>query len=313
MFRLFAISISALALTACSTLSSHHADSTINNFYDYQLYSPSIQPINLQKLPKEILDADVILIGEWHTHSAIHRFQTELLEQLATQNDVALSMEQFSRDQQTTIDSYLAGEIGEQVLIKNGKAWPNYESDYRALIELAKKEQLDVIAANAPKPLVRCIGRQGIEYLDKLNGEQRASLAIDIDTSDSPYKEKFMASMHHGEPEQTEKQFAAQITWDETMAESITNYLHQHPTKQVVHIAGKFHIEQGLGTKASILKRNPNLKVVVISPYSDLEDANPNSDYVLNVLAPPTRYIKMENRMAAYKHLTKRNDDLECK
>lgn len=313
MLRLFAIFFSTLALSACSVFSTNPTDTTVGNFYDYQLYSPTKQPISLQALPREILDADVILIGEWHTHSAIHRFQTELLEQLTKQNDVALSMEQFSRDKQATVDSYLAGEIGEQVLIKSGNAWPNYESDYRALVELAKQHKLDIIAANAPKPIVRCIGRQGIGYLDKLDGQQRALLAKEVDTSASPYKDKFMASMHHGEPEQTEKQFAAQITWDETMAESITRYLDTNPSTQVVHIAGKFHTEQGLGTKASILKRNPNLSVFVISPYADLTEENNGQDFMLNVLAPPTRYVKMENRMAAYQHLTSRNNTLECK
>lgn len=313
MLRLFAIFFSTLALPACSVLSTSPTDTTVRNFYDYQLYSPTKQPISLQTLPREILEADVILIGEWHTHTAIHRFQTELLEQLAKQKDVVLSMEQFSRDTQATVDSYLAGEIGEQVLIKSGNAWPNYESDYRPLVELAKKHQLDIIAANAPKPIVRCIGRHGIGYLDKLDAQQRALLAEEIDTSASPYKDKFMASMHHGEPEQTEKQFAAQITWDETMAESITRYLDANPSTQVVHIAGKFHTEQGLGTKASILKRNPNLSVVVISPYSDLTEENTGQDFVLNVLAPPARYVKMENRMAAYQHLSSRNATLECK
>ena len=39
--------------------------------------------------------------------------------------------------------------------------------------------------------------------------------------------------MHHGKPEQTEKQFAAQVTWDETMAESIVNYLTATPGETV--------------------------------------------------------------------------------
>ncbi len=109
--------------------------------------------------------------------------------------------------------------------MKQANAWPNYESDYRPLVEFAKQKNLPVIAANAPKGIVRCIGRQGIDYVNKLDDEQRTFIAESINTASSPYKEKFMASMHHGKPEQTEKQFAAQVTWDETMAESIVNYL----------------------------------------------------------------------------------------
>jgi uncharacterized iron-regulated protein len=309
MRTLIATSLITLFLTACSTTSGQ----TSPTFFDYQLYSPSAQSIPLNNLPQELKNADVILIGEWHTHTGIHRFQTDLLRELINSNPkVALSMEQFSRDKQSVVNEYLAGTIGEQMLMKNGNAWPNYESDYRPLVELAKSQNLDIIASNAPKPIVRCIGRQGVDYLDKLTPKERTFLASSIDTSKSPYKEKFMASMHHGKPEQTEKQFAAQVTWDETMAESIVNYLGENQNAQVMHIAGKFHIEQGLGTKAAIMKRNPALKVVVITPVSDLE-TDIGDDYRLEVLEPPVRYVQMENRMAAYKNLKGRNDDLTCR
>ncbi len=315
MFRLIATSLSCFALAACSSSLHSPKQQSISSYYDYQLYTPEKQVVSIDSLPESLKTADVILVGEWHTHAGVHRFQVDLLKQLVNQSkDVALSMEQFSRDKQSVVDSYLASEIGEQVLIKQGAAWPNYESDYRPLVEFAKAHQLDVIAANAPKPIVRCIGRQGVGYLDKLTSSERQQLAATIDTSNSAYKEKFMASMHHGKPEQTERQFAAQVTWDETMAESIVNYLANHPNKQIIHIAGKFHTEQGFGTKASILKRNPNLNVVVITPTDwPLGTEMEGQDYPLEVLAPPVRYVKMENRMAAYKHLSKRNDTLECK
>ncbi|USD31632.1 MULTISPECIES: ChaN family lipoprotein [Vibrio] len=307
MHRHLTIPLTCLVLSACSTSPQYE----VSSFYDYQLFTPDAKPISLTQLPNKIKHADVILIGEWHTHSGIHRFQTELLKMLISQDqNIALSMEQFSRDHQDVVDQYLAGEIGEQTLIKETNAWPNYESDYRPLIELAKANQIDVIAANAPKPIVRCIGRHGIHYLDELPPEQRSNVAGQVNTGSSPYKDKFMASMHHGKPEQTEKQFAAQITWDETMAESITRYLDKNPATQVLHIAGKFHIEQGLGTKASILSRRPELKVIVITPTGEI--VSDSEDYQLQVLNPPVRYVQRENRMKAYHSLAKRNEDLSC-
>ena len=117
--------------------------------------------------------------------------------------------------------------------------------------------------------------------------------------------------MHHGDEEQTQKQFAAQMTWDATMAESIVNYISDHPSSQVMHIAGKFHIENGLGTAAQIVKLNPKLNVVVISPIE--KASNDGSDYQLEVLAPPQRFVKQENMMKAYKEIKNRNNDLVCK
>ncbi|MBS9997189.1 ChaN family lipoprotein [Vibrio alginolyticus] len=302
-------------LTGCSSYThtdSHATSAEVTSFYDYQLYTPSGEHIALSKLPIELQQADVILIGEWHTHAGVHRFQTDMLKQLTSYDrSLALSMEQFNRDKQPVVDAYLRGEIGEQYLMKQANAWPNYESDYRPLVEFAKQKNLPVIAANAPKSIVRCIGRQGLDYINKLDDDQRMFIAQAINTGSSPYKEKFMASMHHGKPEQTEKQFAAQVTWDETMAESIVSYLDDNPGAQVVHVAGKFHTEQGLGTAASILSRNPSLKVVVISPTDNV--LSDNTDYQLEVLAPPVRYVQDAHRMAAYQHLTKRNNDLQCK
>lgn len=288
--------------------------STTNTYFDYQLRSPHNLPITLPDFTLEVKDADVVLVGEWHTHTGIHRFQTELLRAMYQQSpDVALSMEMFSRDSQTVVEQYLAGEIGEQTLIQQANAWPNYESDYRPLVEFAKIEKLDIIAANAPKNIVRCIGREGTDYLDKLPVNERSWLADTISTQDSAYKTHFLSSMHHGNELQNGKQFAAQMAWDETMAESIVRYLERHPNSQVMHIAGKFHIENGLGTAASILARAPNLKVVIVTPMGVNETPDEGTgDYRLQVIAPPQRFVKEENMMASFKKLSERNKDLQC-
>ncbi|MGR5132316.1 ChaN family lipoprotein [Vibrio alfacsensis] len=318
-FLILCLTITATLLGCTSTsptttnapaLSSPATD--ISSFYDYQLYSPTGTSIALSRLPPELQQADVILIGEWHTHAGIHRFQTDMLRQLSLgHRPLALSMEQVTRDKQAILDSYLESEIGEQYFIKQSNAWPNYESDYRPMVEFAKQANIPIIAANAPKSIVRCIGQQGISYLDKLGREERGFVAQTINTDDSRYKEKFIASMHHGQSEQTVRLYAAQITWDETMAESIVIYLTQNPGAQVVHISGKFHIEAGLGTAASILNRNPNLNVVVITPSQAI--TTDSADYQLKVLAPPVRYVKKANLIQAYQHLGQRNNTLRCK
>ncbi|SQD78493.1 ChaN family lipoprotein [Moritella yayanosii] len=332
-----AVLVSILAgCTSSSFLSA--ADETnlsleVTTYYDYNLQSPSGQDINLKDFVADIQHADVVLVGEWHTHAGIHRFQTELLQaMIAANGNVTLSMEQFTRDKQAIVNAYLAGEIGEGTLIKQANAWPNYTSDYRPLVELAKRNNIDIIAANAPKNIIRCIGKAGISYVDKLPADERMWLAANINTQDSPYKTRFMASMHHGDESQNEHKFASQVTWDETMAESIVNYLADNANKpllgsrnklsvvsknkQVMHIAGKFHTENGLGTAASILARAPELNVVIITPV-DVNSAmtttvTSSHDYRLQVITPPKQFVKKANMMASFKGLSKRNDDLKC-
>lgn len=316
-----AVLVSVLAGCATSppiqSIENTNSSSKVNTYFDYQLQSANGVNIDLQRFVTDIQDADVVLVGEWHKHTGIHRFQTELLQaMISANNNVTLSMEQFTRDKQAIVNAYLAGEIGESTLIKQGNAWPNYSSDYRPLIELAKTTKIDVIAANAPKNIIRCIAKEGISYVDKLPSNERRWLAANINTQKSPYKTHFMASMHHGDESQNENKFASQVTWDETMAESIVNYLANNPNKQVMHIAGKFHTENGLGTAASILARAPELNIVIVTPVdankSSVTDKQTTSDYRLQVLTPPKLFVTKENMMASFKGLSKRNDDLKC-
>ncbi|CCO44389.1 putative Ferric uptake regulator, CjrA [Vibrio nigripulchritudo SOn1] len=305
------IPLSMLLLAGCSAVpSTENSSSAINTFYDYQIYA-SGKSKALHDLVEELSSADVVLVGEWHGHSATHRFQTDLLAALNQSGlPTALAMEQFSRDVQPVVDDYLSGEIGEQTLIKQGNAWPNYTSDYRPLVEFARTNNLDVIAANAPKNTVKCIGRKGLSWTEHLSEEDRGFIAKNIDTSDSPYKQKFMASMHHGKPEQTANQYAAQVTWDETMAESIVQYLGENQGKKVLLTAGKFHVTGGLGTAHSIKRQNPDLNVVVIDPVTEISESA--IGYQVLVAELPPRYIKQENRMKAYHQLGKRNAGLNC-
>ncbi|WED20950.1 ChaN family lipoprotein [Vibrio sp. JC009] len=283
----------------------------MESYYDYQLFSGKGQALTLEQLANELGSYDVILVGEWHTHPATHLFQARLLQSLHRKLDkLALSMEQFSRDKQDILDQYLNGDIGEVTLTSEAKAWPNYESDYRPLVEYSKANAIPVIAANAPKQVVRCIGQEGLGYLDILDEKERLYIAKTINTSDSPYKTRFMQSMHHGKPEDNANHFAAQVTWDETMAESIVRYLKANPSHKVMHIAGKFHTEKGLGIANSVQTRDAGLKVAVITPVSELSDNSP--DYQLLVLAPPARFIQKENQMKSIHKMAGRNKNLKC-
>ena len=166
---------------------------------------------------------------------------------------LALSMEQFERDVQPVVDDYLAGRIGEATLKHDGRAWSNYDEAYRPLVEYARDHALPVIAANAPAALVRCVGQKGAAFLQTLAAEKRGWAAAEIRTEDGPYKRKFLGLMNgdaaHGgvlSGARAESSFAAQVTRDETMADSIANFLHARPGARVVHITGAFHAD-GIG------------------------------------------------------------------
>ncbi|PSJ44676.1 hypothetical protein C7I36_07185 [Zobellella taiwanensis] len=256
--------------------------------YDFELHAPDGRPLSLAEAAHELAGADVIMVGELHGHPGVHRFQAELLARLlAEPRPVALAMEQFSRDRQPAVDAYLAGELGEEAFIRRANAWPGYRSDYRPLVELARTASIDVLAANAPRHIVRCIGRQGPGYLERLPASHRAWVARRLTLADDAYKARFMASRHHGQAP-TEFQFAAQTSWDDTMAESVERYLEAHPGYRVLLTLGRFHIADGLGTAQRLQQRAPGLTLALIHPR--LPDETAPGGWELRVGAlPPSR------------------------
>ncbi|WP_299021400.1 ChaN family lipoprotein [uncultured Photobacterium sp.] len=283
-------------------------------FYDYSITTSQRKVISMDELAFALKDADIVLVGEWHGHPGTHLMQAQLFAQLYRLNPaMALSMEQFTRDKQHIVNQYLAGEIGEKTLKREGKAWSNYDSDYRPLVEFARQNQLDVIAANAPKSVVRCISKHGAEYLDRLPEIERKWVAESLTLTDDAYHQKFTASMHHGDEAKTQRQFAAQTAWDDTMAESMVNYLALQPGKQIIHIAGRFHVAEGLGTASRIQARNPDLEVIMVTPITDssvLPESAP--DYRVQVMPLPTNYVDRDKMMADMGRIHSRYTTLKC-
>ncbi|KHE16146.1 iron-regulated protein [Aeromonas hydrophila] len=271
MTRLLPLFTLPLLLAACATTAPVNDAGTL---YHYQLKAPQGEVLTLEQALARVAGADIVLVGELHTHPAVHLLQARMLAGLAADGrPLVLSMEQFSRADQPVLDAYLAGRIGEAALIRDGNAWPNYQSDYRPLVEFAKAHHLPVIAANAPKPLVSCVGQEGPAWLDQLPASRRSQLARTLTLGDDPYRQKFMASLHHGDADSNARRFAAQTSWDDTMAESMVDYLRSHPGRRIMHIAGNFHVEGGLGLASRIASRNPDLKVALVVPELTAQQA----------------------------------------
>jgi uncharacterized iron-regulated protein len=273
--------------------------------------------VSAEQAADALKDYDVIFLGELHDHIAGHLAEMALLRALqARVPKIALSMEQFERDVQPVVDDYLAGKIGEETLKTKGRAWNNYAEAYRPLVEFAKDHDLPVIAANAPESVVRCVAQEGAGFLATLSADKRDWAAAEIHTEDGRYKQKYLAFLSgdaaHGEARDAEtakaageRSFAAQVTRDDTMAESIANYLHANPGHKIVHVTGAFHVEARLGTIERLKLRAPNLKIALILP---VETANPlapkmttdnGADFAILLRPEPEAYVSDAERQTA--------------
>ena len=283
----------------------------------------SLVPIAIEEVGHALKDYDVVFVGEHHGHVANHLAEMALLRAIHRgAPQLALSMEQFERDQQPKVDDYLAGKIGEQSLLEGG-GWRIYPQAYRPLVEYAKEYRLPVIAANAPREIVRCVGREGLGYLQSLSLDKRKLVAADLHLEDGPYKQKFSQFMRGDsahrdttgtsgkrENARIENSFAAQMTRDDTMAESIATFLSRRPGFKVFHITGAFHVAERLGTVERLAARAPHLKIAVVMPLT-LDPSNigagtsqdaEGAEYVVLIRRQPEPYAtdaEMEAAQAA--------------
>lgn len=261
--------------------------------------------LDFETLVSRLSGSDLVFVGEQHDDPGTHRMELALLEGLARRRDsVVLALEMFERDVQPLLDNYLRGGASEEELLKAGRPWKNYASDYRPLVELARARGWPVVASNVPRPLASLVGRAGLPALDTLAAESRSQVAEALACPEDGYYKKFVAVMgdmasHGPAPASGEapkvrvgRMYQAQCIKDETMAESVARVW--RPGRLVVHYNGSFHSDFRLGTAERAQRRAPNARMVVVTavPVKDLDQLHPSKEdrkranYLLYVLAP---------------------------
>ena len=243
--------------------------------------------------------AEVVFIGEKHDDAVAHALQYMLFRRAYRQygdtRTVALSMEMFARDVQSVLDEYLAGLITERHFLAASRPWSNYRRGYRPLLEYARRHDLPVIAANAPRRYVNLVARAGRSALQEVAPPARAWLPPLPYPGASPgyrarWKDRMQEAMRgqgvaseEAPQDSTTHQTGhgghasgslldAQILWDATMAYSITELLMRRPEALVLHITGAFHMEQGQGTPEQLNVYRPGTRTltVLIRPVKDV-------------------------------------------
>lgn len=245
--------------------------------------------LNAAQLAKRLQKYEVVFFGEYHDQGEIHKAELELLQALhkIKGEKLALSMEMFEADNQTKLDSFLAGTLGEEEFLATSRPWPNYKTDYAPLVNFAKKNNMPVVAANVPRFLAAHVAKNngsvaGIEeqYLQFLPKHTYAP--------EGAYKDKFYAQMTSPEapmkmpPQRLAAVYAVQCLKDDKMAESIAAFSDAHKKMQVLHINGCFHSDAHLGTTQKLEALRPKLKVAVITPLERKQKGvQPAGDFVV--------------------------------
>jgi uncharacterized iron-regulated protein len=263
----------------------------------YKIYDTKQKKIvSLREIAEGVKDADVVFFGEEHNDSIGHYLEAELARLLYGLHGsrLTISMEMFETDCQLVLNEYLAGYISEDRFTKEARIWNNYK-DYKPIVELAKTNKLDIIAANPPRRYVNMVSRKGMRSLDSLPKASKQFLPpLPYDTLSGRYREKFLGFMQGGSPGTNNPRiYYSQSLWDAGMSYSIYKYWKKHKEQKILHFVGRFHCDEKLGTAEQLQLRASKLQIMNISSFSDESFANPDwekfsalGDYV--IITDPT-------------------------
>ena len=240
------------------------------DFRSYQFFDKRSKTISPEKVIKELAGYDVVFIGEHHDNAINHWLEKKITEAIfeKKKGQIVLGAEMFERDNQNSLDSYLAGKIDPKVLKDSVRLWKNYETDYKPLVDFAKDKKLKFIATNVPRKYASQTSKTGIESLNQLPENEKkfiAKLPIEVTLETPGYKEMKSLMGDHVDELKLMNFISAQAIKDATMAESIFENLKAGQT--FIHYNGDYHSKQYGGIYWYLKQKNPNLKIAVISVF----------------------------------------------
>jgi uncharacterized iron-regulated protein len=226
------------------------------------VHSQTGKRVSFQELMTDLREQRIVYVGETHVSQADHDIQEQILEALYAGNkDLTLAMEMFPRRYQDVLDRWSAGFMGETQFIEAAewqKIWGYPFPLYRGLLTFARDGHLKILAINAPPEVVRKISRNGMASLDP---DERAQIAGDFDFANSEHRDMIKNEYdQHAQDhfKDFESFYEAQLAWEETMAETLAQYLAARPAgAQLLVIIGNGHISYQSGVPQRTFRRLP--------------------------------------------------------
>lgn len=230
----------------------------------YTIFNKSGKEISFKKLMAETQGKSHIFFGELHNNAIAHWLQLEITKALNERygENLVIGAEMFEADNQLLIDEYFSDQIKQKSFEEEARIWKNYKTDYKPILEFAKKNKLKFIATNIPRRYANSVFYNGVEVLQQLSPEAKsyiAPLPIVIDTNLVSYKEiKKMAGNHNGD-----FMLEAQAVKDATMA----HFILQNSLENTVflHLNGSYHSDNYEGIVSFLKSKIQAEKILTLT------------------------------------------------
>lgn len=220
--------------------------------------------------------ARFVLVGESHTSPEDHQLQADIIEALVKRGrNVVVGFEMFTRPNQMNLNPWTLGMWSEEEFIQKADwkgQWGFDYALYRPIFEVIKKNRLPMAALNVPRDWVRAVGKSGPSGL---TAEQQAQVP-QLYLGNKGHRQVFEALMggHPMTGAQGDNIYAAQVLWDEGMADTAIKYMDRFSANSkavMVICAGSGHTLHGQGINWRIKRRTGEPMITVVCTESDGE------------------------------------------
>lgn len=243
----------------------------------YQIFDKKGKKVNFSKVVKAGFKTEVILFGEFHDNPICHWLQLELTKEMSSKKEVVLGAEMIEADNQMQLNEYLNGKITQKQLDSAARLWPNYKTDYKPLVDLAKAKKVPFIATNIPRRYASMVHKKGFENLLELTPQEKSWIApqpIAYDKDLPGYKEMMTMMGEHTSVNMPK----AQASKDATMAYFIAKNVKQNSV--FIHYNGSFHSDNFDGINWYLRKYQPSLKIMTISTVDQSQLKKLNKEHL---------------------------------
>lgn len=224
-------------------------------------------PVSYAEMLKDFEGSQIIYIGENHTDPAHHRIQLQVIRDLAARHPIAVGVEMIDQTYQPVLDQWSKGELSEQAFLEKIHWYANWRYNfdlYRGIFETIREKGLPLIGLNLPFHIP---GKIAVGGIGNLLPEDAAHLPQTLTLTDPDHRAyvENIFSMHKLKGrENFEYFYAAQCTWEETMAEAISRHIGQ---RKMIVLAGNGHIVRKFGIPNRVFSRTQApFKTLYLSP-----------------------------------------------
>ena len=253
----------------------------------YKIFTEKGKAVDYKTILKNTEGKKFIFFGEYHNNPIAHWLQFEITKDLHATNEknLILGAEMFEADNQFIIDEYLNDLISSANYQEEVRLWPNYNTDYKPLIEYAKEHKIPFIATNIPRRYANMVYKKGITSLNELSELAKSYIVplekFTFDSTIACYKNLMIEMDGHGGINMAH----AQAIKDATMAYFIIKNI---TSKSVfLHFNGAYHSDNKEGIVHYLLKTIAPEKIMTISTVEQkevdalLDESKGLADYII--------------------------------